>query len=203
MHYLKYKCFYTETIISVLFQEYQRSLGESGEQLSASIALLEKTSVLVEFFGDLRPIRCSDDPRLVPLQAAAKWFEDWEAAVMNCDKMKTTAEKKAALMTEETRDDTMSILDGFISMVSNHFRVSSISIIPGRVNSDVVENIFCQQRALVHGANDNPTHQDYLNGLNTIILSQAPISRKSNAFGSCDPAIFHSDIPLQKKPRLS
>lgn len=37
----------------------------------------------------------------------------------------------------------------------------SASIIPCRLNIDVIENIFCQQRTLHNGANTNPTYLGY------------------------------------------
>lgn len=59
----------------------------------------------------------------------------------------------------------------------------SASIIPCRLNSDVIENIFCQQRTLHNGANTNPTYLGYCYSMNSVILGQATISRKSNTGG--------------------
>lgn len=59
----------------------------------------------------------------------------------------------------------------------------SASIIPCRLNSDVIENIFCQQRTLLNGANTNPTYLGYCYSMNSVILGQATISRKSNTGG--------------------
>lgn len=56
----------------------------------------------------------------------------------------------------------------------------SASIIPCRLNSDVVENVFGQQRTLHNGANTNPTHLGYCYSMNSVILGRATISRKSN-----------------------
>ena len=151
---------------------------------------------MVEIFGDLRPIQGSDDSRILQLESVAKWFLEWEESVQ-CSGM-NKKDQRAALMTQETRDDTLSVLFGFKELCLNHFHSSPLSIVPGRINSDICENVFCQQRAMCHGANDNPSHDQYTHGLNTIILSQAPISRKSNAFGSCDPLSF----PCAKKAKF-
>ena len=122
----------------------------------------------------------TDDTRLKELDNLAKWFQLWESSV-------SQEEKKSALMTKETREDTMSVLKGFGQLCQNHFKVSDLSIVPARVNSDIVENLFCQQRALLNGANDNPTLHTYATGINTIILSRTTVSQKSNSWGSANP----------------
>ena len=99
--------------------------------------------------------------------------------------------RRKGKMSQETCDDTQSITQGFVQLCQEHFVSSKMSITPGRVNSDICENMFCQQRAMCHGANDNPTHAMYATGLNTVILSQALISHKANAFGSSTPMSQH------------
>jgi hypothetical protein len=49
------------------------------------------------------------------------------------------------------------------------------------VNSDVVENVFSQQRGLHNGANTNPSYLTYSRSINTIVLGETPISKKANA----------------------
>lgn len=56
-----------------------------------------------------------------------------------------------------------------------------VDLIPSRVNSDIIENIFCQQRALYHGANTNPNYNQYRTGITSIILGQTTTSKKLNA----------------------
>ena len=154
---------------------------------------------MVEVFGDMRPMYGVDDARLPLLQKVAEWFLAWEQAVADSDL--TKAEKKAALPSQETRDDTISVLYGFQEFVVNHFKQKgAAAIIPGRVNSDVCENFFCQQRSMCHGSNDNPTHWQYQYGINTIIYSQTPISRKSNAFSKDKENMFtEPPAKLRKK----
>jgi len=60
---------------------------------------------------------------------------------------------------------------------------NSSSIVPNRINSDIIENVFCQQRGLYNGNNTNPTYLNYCRTMNAVILGQATISRKSNAGG--------------------
>lgn len=56
-------------------------------------------------------------------------------------------------------------------------------IAPSRFNSDLAENIFCQQRGLYNGNSTNPNYYSYRNTMNNIILGQSSKSsaRKSNA----------------------
>lgn len=57
----------------------------------------------------------------------------------------------------------------------------SSSIIPCRLNSDNIENIFCHQGTIHNGANTNPICLGY--SMNSVILGQATISRKSKTGG--------------------
>ena len=55
--------------------------------------------------------------------------------------------------------------------------------------------IFCQQRALYHGANTNPNYNEYRTGINSIILGQTTTSTKSNA-GKHSAKPFALSLPL-------
>lgn len=57
------------------------------------------------------------------------------------------------------------------------------SLVMARLNSDVIENVFCSQRGICNGANTNPSYAKYCKGINTICIGQAVISKKSNAGG--------------------
>ena len=54
-----------------------------------------------------------------------------------------------------------------------------IYVVPGGVNSDVVENVFCQLRGR-NGNKDNPRYVDVGPTMNGVILGQSNCSRKSN-----------------------
>lgn len=75
-------------------------------------------------------------------------------------------------------------------------------ITPGLVNSDVIENIFNQQRSTYHGANSNPSALQYRRAINSVIVGQNIVSKKSNAgkssIGSL-PYNFAMKQPLRKK----
>lgn len=56
-----------------------------------------------------------------------------------------------------------------------------LEIIPAMINSDIIENMFCQQRSTYNGANSNPNALQYRNNINSIILGQKLVSNKGNA----------------------
>lgn len=137
--------------------------------------LLKQTSILVAISNDLRPLKGPDDTRLAQLSDVLQWFEQWEKNL-----------NKKTIMSYQTMEDIKSMLAGLIHLTDNHFREkrSYTAVVPGRINSDVIENFFCQQRTLVHGANTNPTAKDYGIAVNALILLQAPMSKKRNSFNN-------------------
>lgn len=68
------------------------------------------------------------------------------------------------------------------------FKCSNASIIPSRVNSDVIRNIFCQQRTIHNGANTNPTYLGNCHSVKSVILGQTSINRLSHAGGTLKPS---------------
>ena len=75
-------------------------------------------------------------------------------------------------------------------------------ICPGRMSTDVVENLFSSQRG-INGSNNNPTYLQYCKGLNTILLSRKIVSTKSNAGGNVQacaalPYTLHGKKSLTK-----
>ena len=75
--------------------------------------------------------------------------------------------KENCLISHQKRQDISSSILGFDELCSYKFKKSNASIIPSRVNSDVIENIFCQQRTLHIGANNNPTYLGYCHTMNS------------------------------------
>ena len=102
----------------------------------------------------------------------------------------------------ETREDIDFTYYGFMSLVKKTLFELKIEIVPSRINSDIIENIFCQQRALYHGAtcNTNPNYNEYRTGINSIILGKTT-SRKSNA-GKHSAKPFALSLP-SKRPKLN
>lgn len=60
------------------------------------------------------------------------------------------------LISQETRDDINSSGAGFISLCTLMLGKGN-NINPGYFNSDIVENLFGQQRGIRNGLNANPT----------------------------------------------
>lgn len=94
-------------------------------------------------------------------------------------------------ITSETRTDINSSFVGFVSLCKL-FLTGQNSINPGYLNSDIVENLFGQQRGLRNGMNTNPTVAQYGPANTAIILGQCTVSNKSNK-------LFHSNNTMPTK----
>ena len=184
-----------------LMVDYKGSLGSGGKCLDPHIELIKQTSTLIKVFRDARPISSMSDPRIQQLQDVLKWFTDWEAAIYR--KHKQPAVRNKALISPEAREDLESCIVGFIQLLElRNSQHPGFSIIPGRLNSDVIENNFSQQRGLHNGANANPTYATYSKTMNSVVLGQSSISRKSNTGGrGAESFAFSSGKPLRKAPK--
>jgi len=154
----------------------------------------------------MRPIVDMGDIRLRQNMEALVWFQEWERSVSQ-DTSLSPSVKCKHLMSAQTREDMSSCIIGFDELCRKQLVNNFASIIPGRMNSDAIEDMFCQQRGLYNGANSNPTYSQYSKTLNTIILGQTTISRKSNAGTrhSAEPLNFRTNRPLRptrKKLRI-
>lgn len=159
-----------------LMKRYQSTLSDP-QSLSSSVSLLEQTSKIVDIFTDKnRPISSVSDNRIITLRENLDFFNTWESDII---RSKDFSEKKN-LMTSQTRDDINSSLAGFISLVNLQVK-NGHSITPGYMNSDLVENYFCQQRGIRNGLNSNPTLAQYGPAQNAIILGQNSVSSKANS----------------------
>lgn len=156
-----------------LMKQYRESLGDAGFQLDATIELLECTTVFIRNFRDSRPITDVSDERLKQNSDAINWFINWENKVKRDTNIKN---KEKYLISHQTREDIISSVKGFEELCIYKLKKSNSSIIPSRVNSDIIENMFCQQRTLHNGANTNPNYLGYCNSVNSVILGQTSIS---------------------------
>ena len=102
--------------------------------MNGSITLLEHTSQLVKIFTSFVPIQDMRDERIVKLTEILNFFEGWEKEARECKRV------TKALMSSQCREDLASTILGFIELCKQHLTVHKTSIIPGRVNSDIVEN---------------------------------------------------------------
>ena len=160
-------------------KQYQVSL-HNGEILRGTIDLLENSSTLVKFFRDSRPICNVNDTRLSELQSVLRWFQLWRSQHQH---LPTKAANKM-IPSSKCLDDIESLMHSFLHVCKVHLeQFKGAEIVPARFNSDIAENIFCQQRGLFNGNNSNPNYFNYCGTINNIILSQSSTcrARKSNA----------------------
>jgi hypothetical protein len=156
-----------------LLEVYRENSGRSD--LDGTIALLEKTSVMVENYRNSRPVTPLHDERLTSNQMLLDWWQEWE---------KECKQKGKAFITRECYNDLLSMFLGTASLIAiklKEFPLTSFSL--RRLNSDVIENIFCSQRGICNGSNSNPNYYQYCSGMNAITIGQPIKSSKSNAGG--------------------
>lgn len=167
-----------------LFEEMGKTEHEG------TVQLLKYTSKLVKLANDYRPLSDSSDDRLNTIKELLDFFKSWESS---------STDKKHAL-SYECREDIKSYLIGISQLFHKiEKRGGQACIIPARVNSDAVENVFCQQRAQRNGATTNPTYNQILHGTNAILLTATTVSKKSNSGGSSSamPFCFYKKKKIQ------
>ena len=177
-----------------------RDTNEADYDLSGMINLLQHTSKLIKIFHDTRPICSMEDERVKDVHECAMFFSDWQARTLQ-DSTICQKQKYRHMFTEQTLSDTKSALFGFLQLCQNISDLKS-SLIPNIINSDIIENLFCQQRGICHGLNSNPTLLQYGPGINSIILGQCTVSKKSNSGSKAK--YFRAQIPgrLVKKQKI-
>lgn len=165
---------------------------QNPENLTSSIRLLEQTSKLVDIFCTRnRPISSLDDNRFEMMHNALNYFKSWEDDVKKS--LMLVASKN--LMTQETRTDINSALHGIISLSKITLNGKN-SLNPGYLNSDIVENLFGQQRGVRNGLNSNPTLAQYGPSNTAIILGQCTVSNKSNSMNKASFFTATTPCPL-------
>jgi hypothetical protein len=179
-----------------LMLKYQMSL-QNGDHLTAAVHFLKMTSCMVSIFNDDRPIIELSDVRLTKLAEVRDWFKEWYNGIMKIED-KTAGQKRKMLMSRETCDDVRYCITGFISICETRI-ADGYSVMPSRINSDVIEKKNCQQRAR-NGDNTNPTYLQYRKNINTIALGQCSKGRakKSNVgIKGAEPFNFNTPRPLR------
>ena len=163
-----------------LMKCYTDSLNTAAQsEMVAVLEFLKYTSVIVALFTDSRPIKATSDIRLKEFSECYNWFKAWEKQGADNDIHK----RHKSLLTMETREDIAFLYHGFMSLIKICLYEIKTEVVANRINSDIIENIFCQERALYHGANTNPNYNDYRTGINSIILGQTTTSKKSKVGG--------------------
>ena len=155
-----------------LMEAYQQHLGSNGSVLDGAIELLKNTSILIDIFRDRRPANESNDIRFTKLNAVQQWFLNWQCKVNN----------QKSPMSSQCHEDIQSSIIGFLEICCHMMKTHiGTSIIPAMINSDAIENNFCQHRGKFNGLNTNPTALQYRRNINGVILGQSAVSKKSNA----------------------
>lgn len=162
-----------------LMLSYKDSMGQKGKDLDGAVEILRHTASLISTFRDRRPIHTIEDSRLKTNREAQLWFLKWEHDIN--ESTRNAVDKKRSLLSMECMEDLQSCILGFEQLCLDLLQIhSGWSIIPAMINSDAVENQFCQHRGKFNGLNTNPTALQYRQDINGVILGQDLISRKSN-----------------------
>lgn len=143
---------------------------------------------------DPRPVKDMSDVRLNELKESYNWFKAWEEEVCQSD---TSVKRYKSLITMETREDLDFMYFSVMSLIKLCIEEIHTEIVPARLNSDIIENIFCQQRSLYHGPTTNPTYNSYRTGINSVIIGETVVSKKSNS-GRHSASPFVAEIPPKK-----
>ena len=160
-----------------LFNNYKLSLKEEGSKLDSLISLLEVTSALVNFFSNTKlRITSLQDSNICQLLQCLDFFHKWES------QHESPKEKMKHLITRETRQDIDSCIYGFLHLLTVAQKLK-IALVPGYINSDLIENWFCQHRGLRNGFNMNPTLSQIAGATNSNIITGSLVSSKGNAGG--------------------
>lgn len=120
-----------------LFKAYVSSLPVAKqEDYSFVLEFLKHTADLIAVFRDPRPMT-RDDERFEKLKVVWKFFKSWER----------NAKSPKHLITAETRYDLDITILGFVGLVRYcHVTKPDKKLRPSQINSDVIENHFCQMR---------------------------------------------------------
>lgn len=165
------------TEMLTLMSEYKEHLKCEGSKLDATLTLLQNTSYMVSFFSNTKQKISNDkDPQITNLLHVLHFFHSWE------QQYSSSKDKAKHLITSETRQDIDSCIYGFVSLLSVAQQLN-ISLIPGYINSDLIENWFCQHRGLRNGFNANPALSQIAGATNTNIITGSIVSCKGNVGG--------------------
>lgn len=140
------------------------------------------------------------DGRLEENDRCLQWLQDWQEEVKQRTDI-SKSERNKLFLSEKTMFDVASCIIGFKHLCKISFQAHpGCNVSAHRVNSDLVENVFCQQRGS-NGQNDNPTYAQYGPTMNSILLGQTTTSKKSNT-GNVESYSFHKPQRLPVKRKL-
>lgn len=153
-----------------MFQEYQKT---TETDLSATIELLEHTSILIEVF-EREGTRSFYSPAMEEkLNQVVSYFDAWKAFTQTPEDLPTA----------ECLWDLNNSICGMIELAT---KVTSLLIRPAYINSDLVELHFSQVRHLFN--NSTPNILQYQSIQNSVILGQKyTFANKKTNSGICYP----------------
>ena len=166
--------------------------------MDSMVDLVNQSSQLISIFRDKRPFSSTHDKRLDTLKKVLQWFKTWEEEAKSDVSVQETKRSKM-IPTWEFLNDLESLILGFFRVVQIHLsQFPDSQIVPSRFNSDVAENIFCQERGLLNGNLTHPTYATYCSTVNSIILGQSVKSRGRKSNAGILPA---APLPFYKKKK--
>ena len=137
------------------------------------------TSILVKNFTSPLPYASTEDERFIENRRVLNWIEDWEIEVSGRVDL-NASDRNKLIFSDKLLFDLKSMIIGFEQICSISFQLNPGCIIKSMfVNSDLVENIFCQVRG-GNGQNNNPTYSQDGPTINSILLGQTCSTSKSN-----------------------
>ena len=135
------------------------SRNTAAQQLTGTLTFISKTSQLVQIFTDNRPFSSLDDERFLIMRETLDWFEKWRKDIESLPY--SPQQRKKMFISTKCYFDVSSMILGFRRLCELSFALNpGCAVRASKTNSDIVENIFCQQRA-ANGSSDNPTAAQY------------------------------------------
>ena len=177
----------------------RRQTGRDVHEFDKAIEFLQVTSTLIENFNSHQPYTSIGDRRFEENERALTWLQIWEKEVESIQGMNAT-ERNKLFISKKTMFDISSCIIGFKEFCKFSFNAyPGCNVYAHRLNSNIVENIFCQQRGR-NGQNDNPTYLQYGPTMNSILLGQSTTTKKSNTGNvECLPFYKASKLPVKRR----
>ncbi len=137
------------------------------------------TSKIIDTFADKRPVSSLAYHHLAQNQEVLDYLKKWEGDAATHVELNKSQQGKC-LLSHKLRFDLKSVILGFYEICKIAFtRYPGSTVSPFHTNSDLVENIFCQERGH-NGQNSNPTYAQYGPTMNSITPGQSTTTNRSN-----------------------
>ena len=137
----------------LLMEQYGKTLPVPDD-LNACMELLKHTSSMIDIFRGFCLKKSTTDDRLLSLRSTATFFQDWSTF---CNERNCKGHNNFFI--KECYSDLLYCLKWFIYLCQEYCQEFPIQ--PNLINSDVIENLFCQQRATYSGVYTNPDATQY------------------------------------------